>query len=120
MTKYEKKIYDIVSASREHLTAERIFDELKKVYPGVSRATVYNNLNKLCDVRLVRRISGEGASDRFDHIDRHDHLVCQECKELVDINLGDLTEQIKKQLGMDFLSYDLRVFYTCPECRKNS
>ena len=50
MTKYEKKIYDIVNTSREHMTAEQIFDTLKQTYPGVSRATVYNNLNKLCDV----------------------------------------------------------------------
>ena len=120
MTKYEKKIYDIVNNSREHTTAEQVFEELKREYPGVSRATVYNNLNKLCDVRLVRRISGEGVADRFDHIDRHDHLVCNECKKLMDINLEDLTERIKKQLGMDFLSYDLRVIYTCPECQKNS
>ena len=30
MTKYEKKIYDIVNASRKHLTADQIYTELKK------------------------------------------------------------------------------------------
>lgn len=117
MTKYEKKIYDIVNTSREHMTAEQIFDTLKQTYPGVSRATVYNNLNKLCDVNLIRRLSIEGMIDRYDHSARHDHLICQKCKELVDINLEDLTESIKERLDGDFLSYDLKVFYICPKCR---
>ena len=30
MTRYEKEIYGIVSNSYEHLTAEKIFEELKK------------------------------------------------------------------------------------------
>ena len=47
MTKYEKQIYEIVNSSQSHLTAEQVFSELKKVYPAVSQATVYNNLNKL-------------------------------------------------------------------------
>lgn len=117
MTKYEKRIYQIVSDSREHLTAEQVFEELKKTYPAVSRATVYNNLNKLCDVNLIRRMSLEGQPDRYDRLLRHDHLVCQRCGKLSDVTFGDLTASIKGQLGEDFLYYDLKVFYVCPECR---
>lgn len=117
MTKYEKRIYQIVSDSREHMTAEQVFEELKKTYPAVSRATVYNNLNKLCDVNLIRRMSLEGQPDRYDRLLRHDHLVCQRCGKLSDITFGDLTASLKGQLGEDFLYYDLKVFYVCPECR---
>ncbi len=118
MTKYEKKIYEIVSGSREHMTAERVLEELKKTYPAVSRATVYNNLNKLCDVNLIHRISLEGQPERYDRISRHDHLVCQRCGRLSDVTFEDLTASLKGQLGEDFIYYDLKVFYVCPECRK--
>ena len=40
MTKYEKQIYDIVNASRKHMTAEQVYEELQKIYPAVARATV--------------------------------------------------------------------------------
>lgn len=33
MTKYEKRIYDIVNASREHMTADQVYGELKKFIP---------------------------------------------------------------------------------------
>lgn len=120
MTKYEKKIYDIVNTSRRHMTAEQIYGELQKSCPGVSRGTVYNNLNKLCDLELIRRISLEGSPDRYDRVVKHDHLVCQRCGKLSDICFADMTRSLKKQLGKDFLYYDLKVFYLCPDCQKAS
>lgn len=118
MTKYEKHIYDIVNKSFSHMTAEQIYKILKKEFPNVVLATIYNNLNKLCRDGLVRRISIEGMPDLYDRIEKHDHIVCQDCGELSDIQFEDLTDSLKKQLGADFLSYDLKVFYLCPACQK--
>lgn len=120
MTKYEKQIYDIVNVSRSHMTADQIYGELQKVYPDVSRATVYNNLNKLCDLRLIRRVSLEDSSDRYDRIEKHDHLVCQKCGKISDICFSDLTQSLREQLGEEFLYYDLKLYYLCPQCRKKS
>lgn len=118
MTKYEKQIYDIVNASRKHMTADQVYGELQKIYPSVSRATVYNNLNKLCEIGMIRRVSLEDSPDRYDRIEKHDHLICQKCGKLSDICFDDLTQSLKKQFGEDFLFYDLKVFYICPDCRK--
>lgn len=46
MTKYAKKILEIVESSRSHLTAEQVFEQLREAYPSVVLATVYNNLNR--------------------------------------------------------------------------
>lgn len=118
MTKYEKKIYDIVNASREHLRAEEVLVALREEYPTVSQATVYNNLNKLCADGLIRRIALPGSPIRYDRIQRHDHLVCQQCGKLADMSFADLTESLCDQLGSEVLSYDLKVTYVCPECRE--
>ena len=117
MTKYEKQIYDIVNASRQHMTADQLYGELQKIYPAVSRATVYNNLNKLCDLGMIRRLPLEDSPDRYDRIEKHDHLVCQKCGKLSDICFDDLTQSLKDQFGEAFLYYDLKVFYICPDCR---
>ena len=118
MTKYEKQIYDIVNVSREHMTADQVYGELRKIYPAVSRATVYNNLNKLCDIGMIRRVTLEESPDRYDRIEKHDHLICQKCGKLSDICFDDLTQSLKKRFGEDFLFYDLKVFYICPDCRR--
>ena len=68
MTKYEKAIYEIVDNSRDHLTAEQVLAALREKFPAVSQATVYNNLKKLCEEGLIRKLSFPGTRDRYDRI----------------------------------------------------
>lgn len=117
MTKYEKAIYDIICTSHEHLTANQVFTALKEVYPNVVPATVYNNLSKLWEAGLIRKVSLEGMPDQYDVTARHDHLVCRHCGKLSDVVFEDLTAPLRSQLGQDFLFYDLKVYCLCPECR---
>lgn len=118
MTKYEKEIYNIITTSAEHLTVEQIYTELKKVYPKVVMSTVYNNVNRFWKTSMIRKISVENMPDRYDRIRKHDHLVCQRCGKLADISFEDLTSSLREQMGGDFLFYDLKVFYVCPDCRE--
>ena len=115
--RYNKVILDIINNSDTHLTAEQVFFELKKEYPAVALATVYNNLNSLCQQGKIRKISVEGCTERYDKNTRRDHLVCRRCGKLSDIHLEDITEQLKKQVGFEIDGYDIKVQYLCPECR---
>lgn len=49
MKKYRVKIQEIIENSHSHLTAEEVFRLLRETFPQVVRATVYNNLNALCE-----------------------------------------------------------------------
>ncbi len=121
MTKYAKLILELINRSGEHMSAEQLFLELKKIEPKVVLATIYNNLNALYQEGLIRKLSIEGAPDRYDKMQKHDHLVCKMCGALSDVKLEDLTKDLERQLGEGILSYDLKVFYVCPKCReKNS
>lgn len=118
MTRYAKQILELVNRSKRHMTAEQLFLELKKTEPKVAQATVYNNLNALCQEGLIRKLSIEGSPDRYDKIRKHDHLVCKKCGALSDFNFEDLTENLEKQLGEGIQSYDLKVLYFCSKCRE--
>lgn len=118
VTKYAKKILEIVETSHSHMTAEQVFEALRQTYPKVVLATVYNNLNRLWEEDRIRKISVEGMPDRYDRIQRHDHLVCKGCGRLLDVDLGDLTRQLEQKAGIPILSYDLKLLYLCEECRK--
>lgn len=120
MTIYEREIYHIITGSLKHLTVEQIYMEIKEKYPRIVLATVYNNVNKLWKAGLIRKVSVENMPDRYDHLTRHDHLVCRKCGKLADISFEDLTDSLRRQLGEDFFSYDLKVFYLCPDCRKRT
>lgn len=117
MTKYAKQILQIVSQSHDHMTAEQVFLALRQTYPKVVLATVYNNLNRLCAEGLIRRISLEGMPERYDRMQKHDHLVCRSCGKLLDIVLDDLTQHLQEQMEVSILSYDLKLMYVCDACR---
>lgn len=118
MTKYEREIYTVITTSDKHLTVEQIYVQIREKYPKIVLATVYNNVNKLYEAGLIRKVSIEGMADRYDHIRKHDHLICRSCGKLSDIVLKDLTPSLQETVGDGFLSYDLKVFYLCPDCRK--
>lgn len=118
MTKNAEQILEIVTNSKEHLSAEQIFMRMKETTKGGALATVYNNLSYLYKEGLIRKISIEGYPDRYDNIRRHDHLVCRCCGKLSDIQLEDLTELLQKQVGGAMLSYDLKINYICEDCKR--
>ncbi len=117
MTKYSKQIFQIIEHSRDHMTAEEIFQQLRNIYPTVVRATVYNNLHRLWEAGSIRKVVLEGQPDRYDRMERHDHLICKQCGKLSDVTLTDLTQQLEAQLGMPILSYDLKMTYLCETCQ---
>lgn len=118
MTKYSSGILEIVSEAGRHLTAEQVFLEMKKRYPSVVMATIYNNLNALSAQGLIRRLSVEGQPDRYDRNSRHDHLLCRRCGEIRDVFLEDLTELLKTETGIEIDDYDLKLSYICDRCRE--
>lgn len=118
MTKYEKEIYEIVNTSCEHLSVEQVYEKIKRKYPKIVLASVYNNINKLYEAGLIRKLSFEQSVDRYDRIERHDHLICKKCGKLIDFNYTDLTESLRKQIEGEILYYDLKIYTLCSECQK--
>ncbi len=118
MKKNAEIILDAINKSNDHMTADELYMNLVKSGNRVSMATVYNNLNKLCADGMVRRLTIEGHSDRFDKTKKHDHLVCKKCGKIADFCFSDLTKLLEKELGDEILSYDLKADYICKDCKK--
>ncbi len=118
MTHNAQLILDTINHSYDHMTAETLYMRLKEDGNHISLATVYNNLNKLCEQGLIRKVRVDGQPDRYDHTDKHDHLVCCKCGRLSDFRFSDLTSVLQEQAGEEIVSYDLQVSYVCPACRQ--
>ena len=117
MTKYEKEVLAIINASYDHLTVDQIFRRLRESHPNVVLATVYNNVNRLLDAGLIHRVKIDGKPDMYDQMRKHDHLICERCGRIADIDCEDLTAPLREKLGDAFSYYDLKVYYLCPTCR---
>ncbi len=123
LTRQREVVFRVVRESREHLTANEVFDEAKRLLPGISFATVYNSLRFLKDAGMITEINfGNGAS-RFDKtITRHDHAICVNCGKLDDLELeipSELVQQAEISSNFQLESVQLTLRGLCPECQKS-
>ena len=111
-----------VQELRRHVTADEIYDHLRKEYPNIGKGTVYRNLGILAEEGAIRRVEVPDGPDCFDFTLRdHYHVRCIRCGAVSDVDLEtipDLIEKIRDSHGMKFLTYDIFFKGICPACRK--
>ena len=89
--RYSKKreaIYNALTATHEHPSAEWLYQQLKPQYPDLSLATVYRNLKEMVaqgDAVIVGTLDGKERFDACHH--PHAHLLCRGCGCVIDIEL---------------------------------
>ena len=121
MTKQRAVILDVLRSDKCHHTADEVFALAKERMPEISRATVYNNLKALEEARLIRRITGEGKSSRYDSsFIPHGHLFCSECGRVWDFSTEGLLDILESAVGRSFDSFELKVRTVCDECISKS
>ena len=87
-------IANYVLASPLHPSAEAVFEAVRRTFPHVSRATVYNTLHLFVEHGLLRVLSLSEGSLVFDpKVEAHHHLVDELTGEIHDIPWTDLVVQ---------------------------
>src|SRR3954468_9520167 len=73
-------------AGARHVTAEQLHAELAEQIPSLSAATVYDTLDLLDGLGLIRRVSTPRGATTYDtRVDDHHHLVCRACGRIEDL-----------------------------------
>jgi Fur family transcriptional regulator, iron response regulator len=99
ITAQRRTIAEVLFARNQHLTAEQLYDLVKKSGAKVSRATVYNTLGLFAEKGLVREIFISASRTFYDsNTHRHHHFF--------NVDTGDLID-MKERLVPLFLHTDL-------------
>lgn len=110
-----------VQGLKRHLTAEEVYEFIKKDHPNIGKGTVYRNLGILAEEGAIRKVEVPDGPDRFDFtLKNHYHVECIRCGEVFDVDMDevtDLNERIHDTHGMQFLNYDIFFKGICPVCR---
>ena len=105
----------------DHPTAEEVYERVRSIYPDISLATVYRNLNLLAETGRLLKISVPGAADRFDHNNLpHYHLKCSRCGRLFDLPLAyrpSLDEEARQNSGCSVTGHEIIFHGFCPDCK---
>ena len=84
-------IYKYLCGTKEHPSAEMIYNDLKGDLPNLSLGTVYRNLKQLEEIGRVIRVTTVDNHERYDaNCEDHVHLVCERCGRVIDIMDADI------------------------------
>lgn len=116
-------IYEAVRGSKEHPTAEMVYQWLKPANPNLSLGTVYRNLNLLAQEGVLIRMPF--SVERYDaDVQPHSHFRCKNCGRVFDLevaydpSIDTQAAQEAKVFQID--SHDLTFTGRCPKCRKEN
>lgn len=104
-----------------HVDTETVVSLVREELPAVSRQAVYDVLRALTEARLVRRIEPAGATARYETRvgDNHHHLVCRNCRTIVDVDCAvGHAPCLATSDDHGFVVDETEVVYwgTCPAC----
>ena len=112
-----EQIYQAVYASREHPTAEMVYQWLKPEMPKLSLGTVYRNLRQMAAEGRLLELAGPVA--RFDaNTMPHTHFHCECCGGVLDLEIpyDSGLDAKAAESGCRIRTHSLMFSGLCPAC----
>jgi Fur family iron response transcriptional regulator len=93
----------------EHPSADEVLTRVRKRFPHISRATVYNTLNLFVEVGLLRQFVLSGGRVVFDpRTEDHHHFIDDETGEIQDVPWGAIkVSNVARLEGLDVREYQV-------------
>jgi Fe2+ or Zn2+ uptake regulation protein len=98
-----------VLATEEHPSADQVFRRVKKGFPMLSRATVYNTLNLFVEKGLLRAFVLAPGKIVFDpNTELHHHFIDEASGEIVDVPWEAVSvSRLERLKGFDVHEYQV-------------
>lgn len=121
-TKQREAILRVLRNTKAHPTADRIYEEVKKEIPNISKGTVYRNLQVLQEDGAVTELNLNGTLSRFEaKQDSHYHFRCEQCGRVFDVDEpvnNELDERVAKKTGFKVSHHQLEFRGLCKDCQQ--
>lgn len=113
-------VYRFLLENRIHPTVETVYIALKNENPSLSKTTIYNTVDTLTKVGLVRVVRVKEGDARLDgYTEEHGHFLCHECNSIFDFDLDGCKIPDSLQ-GFVLEDIDVIASGVCQDCRKNN
>jgi Fur family ferric uptake transcriptional regulator len=116
-----------VESNAKHLSAEDVYEIVRKANPDIGLATVYRTLDLFTEMDLLKKLDFDEGCNRYELNDReddghfHHHLICLGCGKVWECR-DDLLETLEtilyKRLHFQTVDHQLKVYGYCEECQE--
>ncbi len=70
-----------------HFTMDQVLNELRKIEPNISISTVYNTLNTLVRLGILRSFEADGKTWYEMRKDPHINVICEDTGQIMDVDI---------------------------------
>ena len=120
-------VIDLLAAQPCCVTAQEIWERLRRRRKSASLASVYRALELLGELGLVHRIDVGGGTARYEPAlpggDHHHHEVCDECGRITafeDDELEAAIDGLARKLRHQVSAHEVVIRGACPVCADSS
>ena len=117
-------ILEALRNSAHTVTAQDLFERLRRKHPYLGRATVFRNLDALVEVGLAQRFERAGHVYAYAGCspEHHHHLVCSRCDQAIEVDeavVAPLVQQLDDRYGFSVEHSALDFYGVCAGCRRS-
>lgn len=121
VTRQRLLVADALGSIARQVTAQELYDLLRRREPRIGRATVFRTLESLVAAGVARRLEQDGhvygyVACRPQH---HHHLACDRCGRVEEIDEGyiaPMAERLSSDLGFQIDDARLDFYGRCARC----
>ena len=123
LTRQRMLILEEFTTPGKHLTADMVYDNVRRRMPNISMGTVYRNLDLLSRTGQIKKLDLGGTQSWYDGgMHRHYHVRCARCGRLNDVSaelFGDLDASADRSTDYAIIRHELEFQGICPDCQRN-
>lgn len=125
-TTQRRIIFEILKKHQgDHLTAEEIYELVKKECPEIGLATIYRTVQLLQELKLIERLNLDDGYIRYEigkneDEHHHHHLICNICGQVYEVKddlLDALEDQIKEKYDFIVTDHKVKFYGICNKCQ---
>lgn len=131
VTEPRQAVLNVMHRMAGHHSADEIFFQVHRLYPGIGLATIYRTLDLLTRLGLVKKYDfGQGRA-RYELVKKdvhhHHHLICEQCGKVIDyddfmdeekILVKKIEEALSKKHNFKIKTHNLQFYGLCKECQE--
>lgn len=123
-TRQRELIASLFLKRRTHLSAEKLYDGVRKKNPKIGYSTVYRTLKLIVDSGLAseRRFgAGETLFEPVAEDEDHDHLICMKCGRIIEFEnakIEGLQKEVARSKDFEIREHRLVLYGYCSKCRQ--
>jgi len=113
------------------MSAQEIYNDLSKAYPGIGQSTIYRTLSLLVQTGFLNKIDIGNGPSRYEYRSgskkaHHHHLICTKCGKIIDYSdfideeeklVKEAEKNIAGKYNFQVKDHNIEFYGLCKECQ---